>query len=160
MAPIELHLFVNNYEEWGYKCIGSEEDSKNFSNQVNGDQARYPPPPGYKYKDLMFPFKWCNYKKCMKLKKFTGVVGNVLDLEEWMEHPIVEPLITDPDVVYSIVYFNKLDGKEITEDQAFEACRSMDPSKKPPSNRPGKRPAPSSGPPDTPSKSTKPATSE
>ena len=90
MAPIELHLFVNNYEEWGYKCIGSEEDSKNFSNQVNGDQARYPPPP----------------------------------------------------------------------DQAFEACRSMDPSKKPPSNRPGKRPAPSSGPPDTPSKSTKPATSE
>ena len=71
---------------------------------------------------------------------------NYLDLKTFLEHPLVEPIVTNPQLCASITYVRTFEGREdIDEATAFNDSKAenYDPSKKPVSRpRPGKRAAP------------------
>jgi hypothetical protein len=105
---------------------------------------------GHKFETLRFLFGWDKYDEYWNLKSYAGCEGNILTIEDFLEARGVKQLVEDKTVCDSIVYYDWA-GNEIDEATAFEWSKNMHPSKKPPSQRPGKRassspPGPSSGP--------------
>ena len=84
--------------------------------------------------------------KCWEMKP-NKQGGNLISLDTWIEHPQVEEILTNPDIIDEIIYFgDRFGGKEITLEEAIENSRNVDPKNKPESKLPGKRKAPDTPP--------------
>ena len=154
--PNTLTFYAPNYQSWDMK-ITENDGFKDFIEVANGKDTEYPAPAGWQYRSLKFPFKYNAPRKMMTMKMHEG--QPLMSIEEFLEHPTIDALVTDRNVINEILYFTKPGGTEITEAEAFENSRNIDASKKPPSRRPGKRDADAaaSAPPETPTKSSKSA---
>ena len=153
--PLSIAIALPTYMPWSVKYSGTDAEIKRFVEATNGKDIEFNPPPGHKYSTLKFPMYFDKARKCMTMKANQDGIP-LLTLEEWFEHPMIKELVEDVNIVDEILYYKgaTFSGPTIEEDEAFLLSKSVDPSTKPASKRPGKR---VSTPPESPVK--KPATS-
>ena len=139
--PLSITLGGTDFTTWCYKLNGPKEEIKAFVNNTNGKGIEYPPYDGCEYPTCKFPFYHDKLNDVMKMKvKANGIP--MMTIEEWMEHETVKQLLEDRAVVDEILYVKAaygVKGPFIEEEEAFNLSATMDPAKKPASNRPGKR---------------------
>jgi hypothetical protein len=152
-VPVGLEFKVPKWKEWSYRVESdkkNEANAKRFKEAASSLELQAPAGHGHKFETLRFLFGWDKYDEYWNLKSYAGCEGNILTIEDFLEARGVKQLVEDKTVCDSIVYYDWA-GNEIDEATAFEWSKNMHPSKKPPSQRPGKRassspPGPSSGP--------------
>ena len=97
-------------------------------------------PPGCNYPSLKFPFNFEKHTGMFRLKRFAGVTGNLITPEECFENPSIQPgLVEGDNRIIASIDFKGAGNIDIEEDEAFKMAAAMNPAKKPPSKRPGKR---------------------
>ena len=159
--PNSLKIYADEYDGYSW-TITNNDGFQDFVEASNGKGTEYNAPAGYKYKSLRFPFKWDAVYKRQRCKTMhsvgLGSAGNLLDMEEWLEHPTVKAFFDGSNPrIDEIVYYDASGSKEITEEDAFAISRLMDVANKPKTVRPGKKRAePASPATSTATKSAKP----
>jgi hypothetical protein len=141
---VGLEFKVANYESWGYRVEASKKDEPNAKRIKEAASAmEVAAPPGYKFDTVRYLFKWDKHDGFWVLKNFSeyGVSGNIISIEEFLEHKTMKALVENRDICDSIAYYDP-NGNDLDEVTAFEWSKHMDPSSKPPSKRPGKRAQP------------------
>ena len=132
-----MYIFAPDFDAWSFH-LSQGAGCKEFVTAVNGREIDYPAPEDWEFRSLKFPFAHDKYSAVMKMK--TGKDGkNLINLEPWLEHPPIKAMVENTAIIDEIIYYDKVDGNEITPEQAFANTVHMDPAKKPPSNRPGKK---------------------
>ena len=136
---------------WSFE-IGTHESSEaiNFL-KVTKEIEFAKPDADFRYPSVKYPFKWDKAQGAHAVKVHNG--KPIVDIELFLEHPQISPLLDNgTGVVDQILYFDKVGGKEISEEVAIANSKDIDLDKKPAPTRPGKRKAPDQTPPATPSK--------
>ena len=167
--PCGLYFLVTDWQEWafGLDVPKGHEDGDKFVQAATKD-LELKAPPGHQYSSAKFNFKsekLPNGEWLFRLKPRADVDGNVISIEEFLEHSLIQPLVEGPGaIIDAIDYYQRVyKGKELEAEEAFKLSAEMDYAKKPPSQRPGKRAKPeptsigegSGSAPPTPAKSTK-----
>ena len=138
--PIGLTFAANNWQAWaiGIEDVGREIEGSPFNQLLAAIKAiERPAPASHPYSTARKNF---TYDRTLKMWIQTDQFGrhNTIGLEEFLEDPLIQPLVEDPSIVYGINYMNKRrGGQRIEEADAFEAVANYDPENKPPSARPG-----------------------
>ena len=163
--PVGLEFRVTNFSTWMYRVETDKKDHPNAKRIKEAASALEVPAPeghGHKFDTLRYLFSWDKHHQYWALKRYAGKEGNIISIEEFLEARGVKELVENKAVCDSIVYYDGVYGNEIDESTAFEWSKTMHPSKKPPSQRPGKRgssppPGPASSGPDPASSPGSPA---
>ena len=141
-----LHVVSNNWSRAKYRVVGKHGEWKLLGEISNSKDTEYPAPEDHDYPSAKFVWNWQKAYKCWEMKP-NKQGGNLISLDTWIEHPQVEEILTNPDIIDEIIYFgDRFGGKEITLEEAIENSRNVDPNNKPESKLPGKRKSPDTPP--------------
>ena len=151
--PIGINVVAPAWRTWGW-CFEEDKhddpEAKKFLEVTK--QIEFSAPPDFKYPTVKYRFKWDKPIGLHQMKEHNG--QNLVSVEDFFDHALIDAMMGD--TIDQIMYYDKLGGKEIMEQEAFTSSKVIDPTKKPASKRPGKRPAPAPTPPATPSKKASP----
>ena len=137
-----VHIVASNWARFKYRVVGQQGQWKMLGEVTNSKNTEYPAPPDHEYPSVKFPFNWVKALKCWEMKP-NKQGGNLIGLDDWIEHPQIEEILCDLSIVGEIIYYgDRFGGTEITLEQAIENSHNVDPANKPPSKLPGKRKAP------------------
>ena len=154
--PVHLLCAVAPWTAWGFKFDHSEAESAKMIKDESSGMSKLV----HAKKNILLHDHSSEYRtskhfeyeagskvhSCITKFKDNSKQINYLDLKTFLEHPLVEPIVTNPQLCASITYVRTFEGREeIDEATAFNDSKAenYDPSKKPVSRpRPGKRAAP------------------
>lgn len=152
--PCAMKFAASVWKEWSFwfdhpteqvKAMLESADS-GASQVIKGKRSVRMPDPSNEFNGLTH--RCFNYNNvtlehsqvCIYKDKSTQI--NAMSIQEFLEHPSIEPIVTNPNMVSSIDYVLTKTGNEaIEEEEAFFNSKheNYDPSKKPRVSRPGKR---------------------
>ena len=122
--PVDLTFAANNWQAWaiGIEDVGREIEGSPFNQLLAAIKGiERPAPASHPYSTARKNF---TYDRTLKMWIQTDQFGrhNTIGLEEFLEDPLIQPLVEDPSIVYGINYMNKRrGGQRIEEADAFEA---------------------------------------
>ena len=148
--PIEVRSIVPSWYRWaiGLEDKGRGKDGSPFEHGkeiitklLTMPKAECNVAPDYQYETVKYLFSYEAENKVYRIK--AGPDGKaIITYGQFLNAPIIEEWLTNSALVDSMVYYDKISGAEITEEQAIENSANEDPKNKPATKRPGKRASP------------------